>query len=85
MEWKSKGGVVQANNESKGSTAKYTYVTKLTSADNKEVFTCRTSTTHSYAQGDPNQQPTYLQLTMYLLTTRRLNLLSIVSTVISEL
>ena len=42
MEWKNKGGVVQAKNESEGNTAKYTYITKVTPADNKEVFTCRT-------------------------------------------
>ena len=42
MEWKNKGGVVQAKNESKDNTVKYTYITKLTPADNKEVFTCRT-------------------------------------------
>ena len=42
MEWKNKRGVVQAKNESKGNKVKYTYITKLTPADNKEVFTCRT-------------------------------------------
>ena len=42
MEWKNKGGVVQAKNESKGNKVKYTYITKLTPADNNEVFTCRT-------------------------------------------
>ena len=42
MEWTNKRGVVQAKNESDGNTVKYTYVTELTLADNKEVFTCRT-------------------------------------------
>ena len=42
MEWKNKGGVVQAKNESEDNKLKYTYITKLTPADNKEVFTCRT-------------------------------------------
>ncbi|KAK2170882.1 hypothetical protein NP493_1127g01020 [Ridgeia piscesae] len=42
MEWKNKGGVVQAKNESKGNKVKYTYITKVTPADNNEVFTCRT-------------------------------------------
>ena len=43
MEWKNNGGVVQDKNESSGNNVKYTYITKLTPADNKEVFTCRTN------------------------------------------
>ena len=38
-----------------------------------------TSTKHSDLPAETNQQPTYLQLTMCLLSTRRLHLLSIVS------
>ena len=41
MEWRNNDGVVQANNESSGYIAKYTYVTELTPADNGQVFTCR--------------------------------------------
>ena len=40
LQWKNKGGVLQANNETTNTTAKYTYATKLTAADNGHVFTC---------------------------------------------
>ena len=56
MEWKNKGGVVQAKNESKGNKVKYTYITKLTPADNNEVFTCRTY--FDEAQRPPSNEKT---------------------------
>ena len=41
MECKVNGEVVEATNESNSDIAKYTYVTELTPADNKHIFTCR--------------------------------------------
>ena len=41
MECKVNGNVVQAKYESSRDITKYTYVTELTPADNKHIFTCR--------------------------------------------
>ena len=41
MEWSIKGEIVEAKNETSRNTAKYTYVTELTPADNKRIFTCQ--------------------------------------------
>ena len=42
MEFQNNGEIVQAKDESTGNTAKDTYITELTPAENGAKFTCRT-------------------------------------------